>query len=311
MKGDGFMGKHCRVLAMKKIVWGVTAAVIGLAVVSLSCGPVIKPKDAEVRDAGNWTPQKLEQDWDAFLKKHVSAEGLVNYEGVVADSEELEKIYAQVARFSPENSPQLFTTEEERFAYWLNAYNIAAIRGVSERYPIASVLDVKPFSVFSLVKKGGFFVGQKFVFGGQKMHLYKLENVVIREGFGDPRLHFALNCASESCPPLSREAFQGARLEEQLDKLTRDFVNSARAYQIDDDKKEIALSEIFDWYREDFVEPSAKDGEVKGEVLDYLEKYLRANKLSAFKQARQQGYQLTYQPYDWSLNDSRKKPTAP
>ena len=296
---------------MKKVFGIVVVSLVALVTVNISCGPVIQPQASELRNAAAWKPQKLEQDWDAFLKKHVSAEGLVDYQGMQSSSEELEKIYAQVARFSPESHPELFTTEEVRFAYWLNAYNIAVIRGVSERYPIESVLDVKPLSVFSLVKKGGFFVGQKFVFGSQKLNLYHLENEVIRKGFSDPRLHFALNCASESCPPLFQEAFQGARLEGQLEKVTRAFVNSSRSAQIDEEKKQIALSEIYDWYRKDFVEDANKSENQNEGVLNYLEGYLEEGKLAAFKQARQQGYQVTFQPYDWSLNDSQTKTAAP
>ena len=295
---------------MKKVVWGVTAVVVGLVVVNISCGPVVRPTGAQaVKTASN--AQKLEEDWDAFVKKYVNAEGLVDYQAIKANSGELESIYGQVARFSPESAPELFATKEDKFAYWLNAYNIAAIRGVNGHYPIESVLDVKPFSVFSLVKKGGFFVGQKFVFGGQNLNLFKVENGVIRKGFVDPRLHFALNCASGSCPPLAREAYQGKRLDEQLERQTRSFINSSRGFQIDEAGKKIELSEIFNWYREDFVEEVNEAGNAKGDILDYLEKYLDEDKLTALKGARQQGYEVIYQPYDWSLNDSGAKPVAP
>ena len=309
-----FPREYRKVFAMKKSVWVKAATVIGLSMVVLCCGTIVQPREVAGRKAVATqarSPQKLEQDWNTFLKKHVSAEGLVDYTAVKANPEELESIYAQVSRFSPENAPELFATKEERFAYWLNAYNIAVIKGVNEHYPIESVLAVKPFSVFSLIKKGGFFVGQKFVFGGQNLNLYKVENGVIRKGFVDPRLHFALNCASESCPTLAREAYQGKRLEEQLEKQTRAFINSPRAYRIDKGQKQIALSKLFDWYKKDFVEELNKSGNPTANVLDYLEKYLDGGSLSAFKQARQQGYQVTFQSYDWSLNDSQRKKTAP
>ena len=156
-----------------------------------------------------------------------------------------------------------------------------------------------------------FFVGQKFVFGGRNLNLYKVENGVIRKLFADPRLHFALNCASESCPPLASESYQGRRLEEQLERQTRAFINSSRGCQLDEEKKQIALSEIVNWYREDFVEKSNKNEDSNEVILDYLEKYLDGENLSAFKQARQQGYEVTFQSYDWSLNDSRTKTAGP
>ncbi|MDB4265509.1 DUF547 domain-containing protein, partial [bacterium] len=173
---------------MKKVVGILTLVVIGVA--GLCCGPVLRPRETAALEVTAWSPQKLESDWNAFLSKFVNEEGRVDYEEIVANPEELSLVYSQVVRYSPRNSPELFKTKEERFSYWLNAYNIAVIRGVVQRYLIESVLDVKPFSVFSLVKKGGFFVGQKFVFGGEEIHLYKLEKDVIRKGFSDPRLHF-------------------------------------------------------------------------------------------------------------------------
>lgn len=293
---------------MKKVL--KKALIVVITLVTVSCGPVFRPSETTVGLSQSTKPENLAKDWEAFLRKNVSVKGEVDYERVSNNPEELEKVYRQIARLSPRNAPELFPSEEEKFAYWLNAYNIAVIRGVNEHYPIASVLEVKPFSVFSLIEKGGFFVGQKFVFGGQEKHLYEVENGVIRKGFVDPRFHFAINCASESCPPLAREAFRGERLEEQLEKVTRDFINSPRALIIDDERKQIALSELFDWYREEFVAVLAEKGIGEGVVLDYLSLYLRADRLRALQQARQQGYKVTFQPYDWSLNGKRSSGTA-
>ena len=271
----------------------------------VGCGQSIRPHRPEIANATTWSPNILEKRWDAFLKKHVNSEGLVDYETFHNNPDELIGIYAELAKFSPDSHPERFTSEEERFAYWLNAYNIAVVRGVCEHYPIASVLEVKPPSPFSLIEKGGFFVGQRFIIGSENVHLYRLENGIIRKRFPDPRLHFALNCASGGCPPLSRESFQATRLEEQLERQTRKFINSSQAYQIDKRNKQILLSRIFDWYRKDFTQHLPTRENTEATVFDYIENYLEPHRLTAFQKARKQGYDEDWLDYDWSLNDSR------
>ena len=276
-----------------------------------SCGVTVRPENLQAEQPKSLSPEHLEKDWDRFLKSYVSSDGLVDYGAIVNHPQELRQVYAQLAKLSPDSDPHLFSSGDERFAYWLNAYNIAVIRGVTKHYPLESVMDVKTISPFSLIENGGFFVGQKFVFGGKNKHLYQLENGLIRKRFDDPRLHFALNCASGSCPELPQEAFQGTKLGQQLERETLKFMNSTRAFQIDHEKREIMVSQIFSWYREDFMKFLAKEGEPKGTVLDYIERYLSGVRLEKFKKARQLGYAQVDQDYDWSLNDSRSMVVAP
>lgn len=272
-----------------------------------NCGLTVRPNGQIVEATGDGVSLRLEQDWQQLLSNHVTSEGTVDYRAIVEQPDELNTVYSQVAQLSPDSHPELFSSEEQRFSYWLNAYNIAVLRAVVEHYPIESVLAVKPFSPFSLIDKGGFFVGQKFIFGSKTTNLYDLEKKLIRKRFPDPRLHFALNCASKGCPQLPREAFQAAKLEEQLERETRKFMNSERAYQIDHEKSQVRVSSIFDWYQKDFVDFLAKEGEPEGTVLDYMERYLDEDHLQEFREARQQGYAQEFLEYDWSLNDSHPK----
>ena len=276
-----------------------------------SCGLTVRPDGREVKHSARGVALQMEQDWGVLLKRRVTSDGLVDYQSLRERPEELRAIYAQVAQFSPDSHPALFATEAQRFGYWLNAYNIAVMRGVQEHYPIETVLEVKPFSPFSLIEKGGFFVGQKFIFGGKSLHLYELENQVLRKRFLDPRLHFALNCASGGCPELPQEAFQAARLEEQLDRETRKFINSDRAYRIDHERREVLVSKIFDWYRKDFVDFMINEGESDTGLLDYMERYLAGGRLRDVREARQRGYRQGFLEYDWSLNDSRPQVAGP
>ena len=261
---------------------------VGVAGVLLSsCSTTVRPKTAV-------KPPKAGADsYKKLLTEVVDSKSKVDYESLVRSPQALDAIYADVAARSPESDPEAFPTEEARFAYWLNAYNIAVLYGVKEVYPIDSVMDYKPFSVFSLVDGGGFFAARKYVFGGKGYSLYKLENGVIRKRFSDPRLHFALNCASTSCPDLAREPFVAERLDSQLEKQTQAFINSRKGVQIDHKAMKIRISAIFDWYSEDFE----KDG---GDALSYVEKYF-SNK-QELRKAKEDGYELAFLPYDWSLN---------
>lgn len=233
-----------------------------------------------------------------LLKQAVNENSLVDYQGLQTSPALINQAYAEIAQRSPDSHPQDFATEDERFAYWLNAYNIATIYAVTQIYPIDSVRDHKPLSALSLINGGGFFAAQKFVFGGKAMSLHALENQLIRKRFSDPRLHFALNCASIGCPDLARVPYRASILNEQLEHQTIAFINSDKGMQIDDAAREIRLSSIFTWYAEDFV-----DG--KKTAIDYVAKYYKNKKRLAA--ARQKGYTVTFLDYDWGLNEQKKE----
>ena len=138
--------------------------------------------------------------FDVVLRRYVDDRGLVDYAGLQAQPAPLNHYYDLVAAYSPDNAPPLFPTRNDALAYWINAYNAAVMRTVLEYYPIASVGDVDGW----LPGKAGFFVLQRLTFGGETGSLYDLENTVIRGRYHEPRVHFALNCASRGCPRLPR-----------------------------------------------------------------------------------------------------------
>ena len=124
---------------------------------------------------------------------------------------------------------------------------------------------------------------------GEKMSFNHLEKAIIRERFKETRVHFALNCASKSCPPLSTEPFTGSKLDAHLDRLTRDFINSPKGARVSADKKTVNLSKIFDWYKDDFA--------VAGGAVSFINKY-RAKPIPA-------DAKISYQEYNWNLNESK------
>ncbi len=234
--------------------------------------------------------------WDRVLQQHVDSAGRVDYAGLAANPRELDAYFEQIAGFSPDSHPHLFRDRDARLAYWINAYNASVIKAVVEAYPISSVGDVG-FGFWKI----GFFVQQKIVVGGTSMSLYYLENSIVRERFRDARIHFALNCASASCPTLPNRAFQAATLQERLDQEARRFVAATRNVRVDHDRRVIYLSSIFDWYESDFTDWPTPGLPRHPSLLDYISHYAEAELQADL--ARAGRYDIRFDTYDWSLND--------
>ena len=244
--------------------------------------------------------------FDRVLREFVDEHGLVNYSALQQDAEDLEDYYYLITTYSPDSHPGLFPSENHKLAYWINAYNAAAIKTVITYYPINSVLDVKqPGIFFFLSDRSGFFFFQRLTFGSKTTSLYYLENQVIRKRFGDPRIHFAINCASMGCPRLPRQSFSGESLDQQLDNEARFFLTEERNFRIDDDEKVIYLSSIFKWYETDFTTwYTTKFPGRESSLLSYIALYLTPEKMGELKKINT-SYSLHFVPYDWRLNDQK------
>ena len=237
---------------------------IGLSLL-LSSGPLSA--------AEAWEPA-----YAALLKKYATPQG-VRYAAWKQSSTELEAL-ATITRQIASTGPTTPGWTGE-LAYLINAYNIWTLHGVLEKYPIRSVRDVAPLF--------GFFTQSRITLAGEKISLNKLEKELILKKFQEPRVHFALNCASASCPPLRAEPYTASRLEAQLDDATRVFLNThPRALQPASDSKRLLVSMIFDWYAADF-KPS-------GGTLGFINRY-RTPALS-------ENTPIGFLDYDWNLNDA-------
>jgi hypothetical protein len=231
---------------------------------------------------------------DAFLnlvRKYASDDGeSVDYESWKASAEDMAALddhIAVIARVSPKNQPQQFPTASAKKSYWINTYNALVLHAVLELWPLDSVRDIK-VSVSSRVIPGkGFFYDRKVVVGGEETGLYQLEKDVLASQ-KDPRLHFALNCASESCPVLRPWEWT----EEQLDTAAREFVNKPENVSVEDET--VLVSRIFKWYRKDFPKNLAA----------YLQQYAGGDLKTELQMADAGGYRVKYRDYDWSLNGS-------
>lgn len=213
----------------------------------------------------------------AVLKQYIDEEGNVDYTRLRNDPWLEEQLL-----YIRETNPDDLETQKEKFAFWLNAYNLLTLEGVLEE------LEKRPqwSGNTSFLSKVKFFVLKRFAVGGRKLSLRTLENKIIREKFQDPRIHFAINCGSASCPVLPGRLFQAEELDETLELLTDNFINNPNHVQFDSSTNVLTLNPIFKWYHKDF--------RPKG-VIAFIKCYWRGLDLP-------DNLKVNYSTYDWSLN---------
>jgi len=214
-------------------------------------------------------------DYNRLLSKYVTPGGVkyAEWKNNAADLQTLQKVVDAIATENIGGG-----AGKDALAFYVNAYNAWILHEALAKYPTSSVKD----TLFT------FFTSKRIKVAGQQTSFNALEKETIRSKFGDARIHFALNCASRSCPPLNPEAFTGAKLDAQFEKLSKSFVNSEKGVRLSDDKSSAELSKIFDWYKEDFRE---------GGPIQFINKR-RATPLPA-------DVKIAYQDYDWALNDAK------
>jgi len=265
--------------------------------------PQLVTVDAEISDS---FPVGVfaHDEFESLLHKYVDSTGNVDYEqwhGSIADRQQLDQYLAAVSLYSPENAAERFPKKSDALAYWLYGYNAYVIRSVLEHWPLESVTDLK--APIEAVKGLGFFYRQRFLFGGDALSLYAVEHEKILATYKDPRIHFVLNCASDSCPVLRPELPTGDELEAMLVSSTRDFVNDRRNVRVDHDQKQIVLSTIFKWYRTDFINDLRRRGlSTERGVVEYVADAGSAELQKELNEAPD--YDVIFEDYDWSLNSA-------
>jgi len=240
--------------------------------------------------------------FEELLGTYVDKDGNVAYEDWRSTDEsvaQLESYLAAVSAYSPDNTPERFATRNDELAYWIYAYNAYVIKSVLDNWPIKSVTDVK--APLEVVKGMGFFYQLRFAFGGEKYSLLTVENSKIRKRFQDARIHFVLNCASESCPVLRPSLPTGEALQELLATATTEFVSDPRNVTVDHANRQIVLSTIFKWFRKDFLNDLARRGRPSERgVIDYVASVAPESLRTELDSTK--GYELVFSDYDWSLN---------
>ena len=206
-------------------------------------------------------------------------EGQVNYDGFKRDESKLDQYLEMLATIDPQD-----LTADERFAFYANAYNAWTIKVILSKYPkISSIKELGLFNTGPWRKK-------LVRLDGRVLSLDNIEHDILRPQFKDPRVHFAINCAAYSCPPLRSEPYVGSRLDDQLDEATRAFINHPDRTYLDGDS--LYVSKIFKWFAEDFNDDPTTF------VLRYAQ-----GRFKSELSARGDGVKVKYLSYDWSLNN--------
>lgn len=217
--------------------------------------------------------------YERLLKKHVDGKGLVDYQGFQADEKQLNQYLDQLSK----NPPAATASKPEQMAFWINAYNAYTIRLILDHYPVASIKDIGSKIKIPFVTTP--WASKFFSIGGEKMSLDNIEHGILRKKYDDPRIHFALVCASISCPRLRNEAFTAAKLDRQLDDQGRDFLNDPAKNKVG--KTKAQLSSYFDWYKADWTQNGQS-------VAKWVNRY-SATKMDA-------NAAVSYLDYNWNLN---------
>lgn len=224
--------------------------------------------------------EEIYQLYEELLRAHVT-QGLVDYQGFKKDEQKLDNYLEKLNKTNPE-----LLADKDKLAFYINAYNGYTIKLILDNFKN----DEPPVSI---KKIGGFFSSPwKISFAHIDGHQYSLDTIehdIIRKQFDEPRIHFAVNCASRSCPPLIAEPYNGASLEYQLEQSTRNFLADRDMNYLDGDT--LYVSSIFKWYSDDF------DNDPVSFFLAHTDGGLHEQIKSAGS-----GLSIEYIDYDWSLN---------
>jgi hypothetical protein len=237
---------------------------------------------------------KLEYaEFDRLTKTHVNVHGLVNYAALQKELPALERFINQISTISPDSHPQLFADDHEKLRYFLTAYNAWVLYVVTKAYPKKDTLWGKLL-----------FKDKPIKLGGQDSSLDKLEHGIIRKRFADPRVHFYLNCAARSCPPLQQGAIPAGKTDEWLTASARKFINSTKYVTFDPATNKLRISKIFDWFADDFLTHlKTKHNQAQPHIVQYLLLYAEGDLKNALGKVPLKEIKVSYFDYDRSLNE--------
>lgn len=207
---------------------------------------------------------------DVFMKKNVF-NSKVDYQSIKSSPNDLNEILEIASKIDLSKE-----TDNNTKAFWINAYNIALIKLVVNKYPVKSPLDIS-----------GLFDKTTTTLAGKKITLNDIENKMLREKYKDARIHFVLVCGANGCPPIINNAYMPLTLETQLETQTKLAINNPDFIKVNSKSKKVEFSQIFEWYKADFISKGKNE-------IDFINKYL-ATKVDS-------NYKVAYYSYDWTLN---------
>lgn len=248
------------------------------------------------------------EDYSLILANYVDEGGRVNYRKLKENERKL-MVFLQALE-SLEVQIYKGWSQEESIAFWINAYNALTLKAIVENYPIKpSFFKSLRFPKNSIRQIPGVWDTMTFKVMGEELTLGYIEHQVLRKKFQEPRIHMALVCAAQSCPPLRQEPYEGEALSEQLNDQAQRFLSDKRNFFIDKKKGTVYLSSIFKWYGEDFFTPDSSEERFQGykprekAVLNFISRYLsKEDNMSLGKDF----LAVKYLKYDWALNEQEE-----
>ncbi len=231
--------------------------------------------------------------WNDLLARVITPEGRVDYARLRTQQPLLEQVIAALGECSPESDADAFPTPAHALAFWLNAYNAFTLHAIVSEYPITSVWKTRD---------GQFFQRRRHRAGGALLSLDDIEHEILRGRFREPRIHFAINCGTNGCPPVRPTAFQAEGLQETLDTATQQFLASEWNCRIDRAGRRVFISRLFKMYAQDFSGPANSTSEYRAGVLRFVSEHV------GVPFAELADYEVVYNVYDWGLNDAARHP---
>ena len=229
--------------------------------------------------------------WDGLLRKYVDENGYVNYEALKASANDQQVLarYLQTLSTASRTTP---AAKESQLAYWINAYNAVTVEGILQVYPTASIRD-------HTAKLYGYNIWKdlQLYVGGRPISLNDMEHEVLRK-MGEPRIHFAIVCASIGCPRLMNQAYMANKLDEQLTVNAKDFFSREKNFRYDASANKFYLSSILEWFGEDF-------GSDQAARLKRIAGWLPTQQ--AMQAAEANSVSVSFLDYSWKLNDQKNE----
>lgn len=217
--------------------------------------------------------------------------GLVDYKGLTQDKK-LDKYLNQLSETNPDK-----LSRNEKLAFWINAYNAFTLEVVRDNYPIESITELHTGGKIIGYLLGKTVWDKEFItINKKKYSLNDIEHNILRK-MNEPRIHFAIVCASISCPELLNEAYEAEKIEVQLENQTRKFLNDKSRNHFDVKKRVAYISEIFNWFGEDF-------GKTDESILKFISKYLQAD-IAADIIVNISQWKISFNDYNWNLNETK------
>lgn len=225
--------------------------------------------------------------WNRLLAKYVDQNGLVDYRGWQATADDVQTLDRYLQHLSSAELSQN-DARAAKLAFWINAYNSVTLRGILRHYPTSSIRN-------HTAKLYGYNIWKDLLLpvAGKDFSLDDMEHAILRQ-LNEPRIHFAVVCASRSCPRLLNEAYVPNRVEQQLARNTKDFFSRSQNFRFEPASNRMYLSAILKWYGGDF-------GKNQREQIQTLAPWLPSE--AARRTARKGSPRVSYLTYDWSINE--------